>query len=328
MSLLRLSFALTLCSFATLLNCPVNAQPLTSSPSTPDATNLTKSTQVNAFKLHGFIEGGQGNYEVWLERRDRKWKLLRQHQAGQNDESELQRRTSIKLAESTGGIVQSIVMFDGTNSIDYSPGWNQVRIAPTEKNSISFIDRLLFPESWSSFTPGAKSEKLKFAYLMGLQSANKSIDTKVGGKIVVITEASASDDPISFKTRTLELDVESGLPIRSKMSGGKGLANTLEFSWEKAGDVYFVKRGSYEIEGQKPWSWTIDSYTTDASQIASQFTLDELNLPIGTKINTHSVSRKTAPVTTFIGGQEGEKEYKLKQQKRIEIINLEAEGDQ
>jgi hypothetical protein len=278
--------------------------------------------------MHGFVEGSPGNYEFWLERKDRKWKLVKQHQAGEGAESELQRRTSIKLAESTGGIVQSIAMFDGTNSLDYSPGLSQVRVTPKDKNSISFVDRLLFPESWSYFSPGAKSEKLKFAYLMGLQSANKSIDSKAGGKVVVITEVSASEEPISFKTRTLELDVESGLPIRSKMSGGKGLATTLEFNWEKAGDVYFVKRGSYELEGQKPWSWTIDNYTTDAGQIASQFTLDELNLPFGTRINTHSVSIKSAPVTTFIGGQEGEKEYKLKQQKRREIINLEAGGDQ
>ncbi len=33
-----------------------------------------------------FVEGGQGNYEVWLERRDHKWKLVRQHQAGQGDD--------------------------------------------------------------------------------------------------------------------------------------------------------------------------------------------------------------------------------------------------
>lgn len=328
MSLSRLYFALTLCSFAAILNSPALSQPASSSPPIPDATNLTKSTQVNAFKLHGFIESVQGNHEVWLERKDRKWKLVRQYQAGQSAESELDRRTAVKLAESTGGIVQSIVMFDGINRIEYSPGWSHVRVASTERNPVPFADRLLFPESWSSFTPGAKSEKLKFAYFIGLQSANKSIDAKAEGKGVVITEVTASEEPLSSQIRTLELDMESGLPIRSKMSGGKWRAETLEFSWEKAGDVYFVKKGSYELEGHKPWNWSIDSYTTDASQIASQFTLDELNLPFGTKIDAYSGTPTTAPMTTFVGGKEGEKEYRLKHQKRREIINKEAAGDQ
>ncbi|XZE34906.1 hypothetical protein SH501x_000380 [Pirellulaceae bacterium SH501] len=60
---------------------------------------------------------------------------------------------------------------------------------------------------------------------------------------------------------------------------------------------------------------------TASKQLASHTGCDKPNeVDSGTPI--------TAPVTTFVGGKEGEKEYRLKHQKRREIINLEGAGDQ
>ncbi|XZE35446.1 hypothetical protein SH501x_000937 [Pirellulaceae bacterium SH501] len=270
---------------------------------------MQKVAELPAYSIQAVVEKGDVQLEVAISLRASKW-LIKSKQT--KFENTPESKFVQELIAQRGVDITTTIIFDGTNLISHYPVKYLVTIDEAPKPTVDEKYQVLFPKSWNSFYIKSNSEKLNLSYLIDLESPQKATAPSPHSSLLRITEASLSEKPVGFKTRYIDVDESTGLVSKSHMGGGSALPVTKEYSWASQDGRWYPKSGKVTIAALEPITWTINSFSHDAKDIKHKFSLDDLSLPIGTRIAEDSLGKKGQTKNRFVGGEEGKREHSLK----------------
>lgn len=273
---------------------------------------------IAAFKLHAtvaeeFGSGAGSHYEVWMESRgDKVWAQMRQLAQADDKISKSMER----VAELLGSDLKETLIFDGQRMIVHSPVKMQVTIEQAERFTGQDSLRTLFPRSWTTFSMAPDAGRSSLELILSDRLPEPTMKFTRSGDRLIVSSVSQAVDPV-VKFRRLEIGAETGLIYVSEASGGVALPKVSNLEWAEADGVWYVFRGTLAIGtggGGRNFKWEMHEFTTDPRQVQKPFTLDETELPLGTRIVTEPQERQQKRQIRYVGGEEGQHEHNLKRQ--------------
>ncbi|MCU0720198.1 MAG: hypothetical protein MUC83_10885 [Pirellula sp.] len=280
---------------------------------------------ISAFKLHGTFKIEYSNpeltdteSEVWMESRGEK--IFLKYRTFKR-EGDVLKRPLAEIATLLDSDLSKILIFDGQKMIVHDPLKMLVAIEKREEFAYSDDLSAIHPRSWTNFSIkptniGKTSFSAFFKERLG--QAKSSLNPEAS----LLAVSYRKDDKPDGRLWRMEIETQKGMIVRTELSGGIGYPIYSEMEWKESDKTWYVAKGKRTIgEGnaKRVSTWEIDEFTADPLAVRSNFTLDEPKLPLGTMIETEPQSRQKPRSIRYVGGEEGEREHKLKTQ-AIKII--------
>ncbi|XZE18920.1 hypothetical protein SH449x_004227 [Pirellulaceae bacterium SH449] len=272
---------------------------------------------ISAFKLHGFVRiSFSGNPEmqnsenqVWIESRgDKVFMKTREIDSAANQAHR------DRLAQLLDSDLANISIFDGRSLVLYEPIRMGVTIEPAERFN-GLVAREMFPRSWTSFSMEPNPGKITFSNFLNERIAESKLQLSHTDNRLTVMYTNQSGQSVGFKDRTLKIDAQTGLIVKSEASGGFALPVVSNLEWSESDGTWFVSKGQVlrgHDKSQRTIEWEILEFTADPSEVRSDFKLVETTLPIGTLIESKPQGGQGPASTRYIGGEEGRREHNVK----------------
>lgn len=304
----RILFVCTMC----LLCSRVGAQNESDARSKAIAAASTiLATEAVAFQMQVDSKSEHSNFEgiVNGQQQGKKKRLSHDSKAMYNPNSP--KGFHDRLLAASGSSMPAIYAFDGQFLFEYYP----LRLSMLKKPAIEFSAPRtfgsIFPDNWVSVS--------------GLSPLNVNLFLSEAHGAIAVTPADPEGIWVFQKTYSkdfafgqiqMSVDPKKGWhPIRIETSGGLGDSST-EFDWEqdsKSGR-WFPRTAKIRDYRRFDLQWEIKAIDFEAAAISDPFTLADDNLPFGTRVTTVTKDARGDEKKKyhFIGGADGEKEYKLR----------------
>jgi hypothetical protein len=276
------------------------------------ANAIAHLENVVGFKLHGFAKYSSSerdvDQEVWIEGRNGKIWCQTLNVENKNNPVVV---NELRYAEIVGADRKITKIFDGKKSIEHKPILMLVRIDDADKFIGPGATRYLNPMCWTNFGQRDMAAKFSYRYVLENSLEGRSIRWQSRDNKIRVSYENPSSKAL-LKSKWLEFSLSNYLVTASSESG-VALSNTCEYEWALSEGSWYVSKGKVQVGDKEKFEWTIDSYTSDAKKVRSNFALEDSKLPLGTRIETDPQSKRGTRNIRFVGGADGQREHDLRQ---------------
>ena len=256
----------------------------------------------------------EGLGTVEIQQREHEVILKRDFSVPGKAENEHAAKSRSRLQEASGSVLPLMDAFDGKKQFSYNPVRMMLTIKPAAEFSVEREISMMLPQKWTCI---AGFEVLSARSIIEDRRTNLKQLNDGLWKFERVYDSPG----LAFKSIEIVVDANQGFTVSSYVAEAGTLGKcSAEYSWTNdSGNWYPESAKISDYRGLKV-SWKVKSIDFSLRSLPTSFAIQGKDLPFGTRI-IESKGEETHE--SFVGGKDGEMEYRLRQRavSRVRLKN-------